>query len=648
MVLSVKEEGMKQVPWFSLTEWYQVYKQIYSNDTVEQTKACDTLLAWKARMPKLPLGVDCTLSIVQVCLRDREWSPKINNGELPISYENDLSLMYSTTIMRFLNHISNIGHTKHTSLFQIAKQLNIPEWIVNLRHDTAHGHELPSIGVLRIAINILLTWLHEEYWATEVKRMEQSVVTAESVKEVEETEEIQEFSDLIELWTAVNLYIHAGYNLVSDIPDPRLKETLQDLHLYAASLLQQNNENIENDKDNYTEIATDGIKKDKKYKLVTAKLILLSEISRYLNKKSIPNKKDIVYNALVNSEAFLPSKDTLHIFVQEERTVTDLENHILPLDMITFWTDIIFLLYEKEMMETIILELLNLINNEQVTKDRKLLASLWISSICYSFVKLDAAHCIARALEYELQVTEKRLPPKTFQLKVKEETDRTYPHLKDVFWFNLSSIVLPCLTDVNFVSKFILNANELSMKFILPMLELISPKLDEERKQLLLNLINISVTGNITNDENFTQYQNIFTLKDICNQHDHILDLDNVQNESKSATSHFLTDEKVRTQCWKLPSTNLQWVNCPIGLLPWQIDSMQVLNPLKKISQKYNVLALESEITPGIIDNKDLKMKSQINWNNVLRKKKRSKRKYERRNADIIINRALETAKKQK
>ncbi|XP_043249297.1 ribosomal biogenesis protein LAS1L [Colletes gigas] len=648
MVFSVKEECMKQVPWFSLTEWYEVYKQIYSNDTVEQTKACDTLLAWKARMPKLPLGVDCTLSIVQVCLRDREWSPKINNGELPISYENDLSLMYSTTIMRFLNHISNLGHTKHTSLFQIAKQLNIPEWIVNLRHDTAHGHQLPSIGVLRIAINILLTWLHEEYWATEVKRMEQSMVTGESVKEVEETEEIQEFSDLIELWTAVNLYIHAGYNLVSDIPDPRLKETLQDLHLYASSLLEQNNENIENDKDNYRQDATDGIKKDKKYKLVTAKVILLSEISRYLNKKSIPNKKDIVYNALLNSEAFLPSKDILQIFVQKETTVTDLENHILPLDMISFWKDIIFLLYEKEMMETIILELLNLMNNEQVTKDRKLLASLWISSICYSFVKLDAAHCIARTLEYELQVAEKRLPPKTFQLKVKEETDHTYPHLKDVFWFNLSSVVLPCLTDVNFVLKFILNANELSMKFILPMLELTSPKLDEERKQLLLNLINISVTGNTTNDENFTQYQNIFTLKDICNQHDRILDLDNEQNKSKGTTSHFLSDEKVRTQCWKLPSTNYHWVNCPIGLLPWQIDSMQVLNPLKKISQKYNVLALESEITPGIIDSKDLKMKSKINWNNVLRKKKRSKRKYERRNADIIINRALETAKKQK
>lgn len=65
--------------------------------------------------------------------------------------------------------------------------------------------------------------LKEEYWAAEAKRMEECIVTVESIKEAQETDEIQEFSDLIELWTAVSLYIHVGYYLVSDIPDPQLK-----------------------------------------------------------------------------------------------------------------------------------------------------------------------------------------------------------------------------------------------------------------------------------------------------------------------------------------------------------------------------------------------------------------------------------------
>jgi len=111
------------------------------------------------RIPKLPVGVDCTLSILQVCICDRKWTSEMNDM-LPMSYENDLSLMYSTAIMRFLNHICNIGYTKEASLFKIANQLKIPEWIVNLRHQAAHGYQLPSISVLRIAINVLFEWLH--------------------------------------------------------------------------------------------------------------------------------------------------------------------------------------------------------------------------------------------------------------------------------------------------------------------------------------------------------------------------------------------------------------------------------------------------------------------------------------------------------
>ena len=644
MALSVKQEGSKQVPWFSLTEWHQVYKEIYSNDTAEQTKAYKMLLAWKARMPKLPVGVDCTISIMQVCLRDLEWTPKIDNGELPISYENDLCLMYSTTIMRFLNHISNIGHTKQTSLFQIAKQLNIPEWIVDLRHDTAHGYELPSIGVLRIAINILLTWLHEEYWGAEAKRMEEYIVAEESVKEAEE--EIQQFSDLIELWTAVSLYIHAGYYLVADLPDSELEETLQDLRSYAISSEDSNEGDI--DEDNYAEVANDGIKKDKKYTLLTARTVLLSEISRYLNKKSVPNKKDIVCDALFNSEAFLPSEDIFSIFVREESTGNELKDDLLPLDMMRFWKDIIFLLLERGMMEAVIFELLRLIDNEEENKHKRLLASLWISSISYAFVKLDAAHCISRTLEYQLEEAQMKLLPKTFELKVKEETDNAYPRLKRVLWFDLSHIVLPCLTDTNFVSKLILNVNEFYIKFILPVLELISPKMDEQSRESLLSLVNIYALGKVGGEASNEQKET-FTLGDIRKEWgDSGINTDSEDSESKSRVPRFLTDEKVRNPHWKLALANYRWGDCPVGLLPWQVDSLEMLRPLETVPRKRIVPSLDSEIIPGVINSEDLKMQSQINWDDVLRKKKRLKRKHERRNADVIVNRALETAKKRK
>ncbi|EFN87753.1 LAS1-like protein [Harpegnathos saltator] len=224
MALSGKSRNVKLVPWFSLAEWHDAYKKIYSNDTAEQTKAYETLLAWKARIPKLPIGVDNTLSILQVCLRDRDWTSKIDNRELPMYCENDLSLMYSTAIMRFLNHISSIEHMKQTSLFRIAKQLKIPEWIVGLRHNAAHGHELQPLGVLRIAINVLLEWLHEEYWAPEASAMEKRYAKKDNtLEEEEDLNNIQAFGDLIELWTSVGLYVHAGYKFVLDLPDENLQ-----------------------------------------------------------------------------------------------------------------------------------------------------------------------------------------------------------------------------------------------------------------------------------------------------------------------------------------------------------------------------------------------------------------------------------------
>lgn len=313
---------------------------------------------------------------------------------------------------------------------------------------------------------------------------------------------------------------------------------------------EQSNEDTENDKNNYTDAVNDDIRQDKKYTLETARTVLLSEISRYLNRKSIPHKKDIVCNALFNTEAFLPSQDTLLIFTQRKNNRNELEDNILPLDMIKFWKDIIFLLYEKEMMEELILGLLKLTNNEEIDKSKRLLAALWISSLSYCFLKLDYAHCISRTLEYQLEKMQKRLSPTVFELKVKEETDRTYPYLKDILSFNLSDVVPSCLTDINFISKFILNANEFSAKFISPILELVSPKIDKENKQLLLNLVNIYTIGKPTDNKSIKEYEKTFTVEDIQGG-EYRLNENNEENQTENKIINFLVDKKIRNSYWK-------------------------------------------------------------------------------------------------
>ncbi|GAB1869610.1 Ribosomal biogenesis protein LAS1L [Camponotus japonicus] len=657
MASSAKRDDIKQVPWFSLTEWHNVYRQIYSNDAIEQMKAYEALLAWKARMPKLPVGVDCTLSILQVCLRDREWTSKIDNGELPMYCENDLSLMYSTTIMRFLNHFCNIGHTKQTSLFQIAKHLRIPEWIVSLRHQAAHGCELPSIGVLRIAINILLHWLHDEYWAAEARTIEKCYMKeANMLEEKEELEEIQAFTDLIELWTAVSLYIDAGYKLVSNLPEVQLREVLQDLWTYMLS--QYYGKTADND-DKYIFIHGKTIKIDKEYNLKDAKALLLSEISMHLTESksliTIPKKSDIICNVLLKNEAFLPNIDVIQIFQQKGKKNIDLKRKTLPPDMLRFWKDIIFLLHNKKILDILTSKLLSIINQEQESKERRTLATLWMSSIIYSFIQLDLAQNISRTMEYKQTKEGIKLVAKSvLNQHLKEFVHHNHPYLRNVLWLDISSTIPYFLTDINFLSKLLLHINEFSARLIEPILKFVSPKIKVQTTKHLLNLLKIYTFQKYNNEDsnNDVCEQKIFTVEDF--------DASSIRNEAKiykkqcatkTKDTYLLTDQIIRNLHWKPASFDTllphQWIECPIGLLPWQMDSLKSLEPLEELNpSKHPVSSLDSQIIAGIINRKSLKMQSRIKWDKLLRKKRRIERKHDRDITDIIMNRALEIAKK--
>lgn len=39
----------------------------------------------------------------------------------------------------------------------------------------------------------------------------------------EQESRVQDFTDITELWTAVSLYVNAGYTLVSDLPETQLR-----------------------------------------------------------------------------------------------------------------------------------------------------------------------------------------------------------------------------------------------------------------------------------------------------------------------------------------------------------------------------------------------------------------------------------------
>ncbi|KAK0084144.1 hypothetical protein PV325_007521 [Microctonus aethiopoides] len=617
MALFTKSEGFRRVPWFSLTEWHQAYKNIYSNNTAEQTEGYKTLLIWKTRMPKLPVGVECTLSLIQVCLRDREWVPKINSGEMPMYYENDLCLMYSTTIMRFLNQISNIGHTKQTSLFQIAKQLRIPEWIVNLRHDAAHSHELPAIGLLRMAANMLLTWLHDEYWAAEGQAFEEQFTKESEINETEDVES-QTLIDLVELWMAIGLYIEAGYTSVSDLPDNHLQDTLNELMIQVKKL---------------QDVSSD----------------LCSKISTFLSRKNITfDKKQILINFLINSVVFLPTSESSKLFTQYSNFVDDCTADAqLPLSMIKFWQDFIHMLHEKKMLELLTLKLLEFINSLNEDNHRRLHAALWINSIAQGLIKLKIGQRNAQTLEHSYDEKNKRMTPKLMKRKLREKIHNENPELDNALCFNVTEDIPAMFMDVNFVRDIAFNPNDLTIKFLGPLLDLITPRMEMKNKQSLLQLVRIYTMNNIINNDNKAKDDTIHTINDVVDIGNGQLSKDNCHENEEQDQMVELADTKIRNNSWELPSSNYDWNICAFGVLPWQIDSIELLHSTD-ISPRLRCPDAITNIVPGYVDSKHLSSSSKVNWEKVLRKKQRTKRKKQKGDGDVMMNRAMEIVKRKK
>ena len=76
-----------------------------------------------------------------------------------------LRLCYGTAFCRFVTGLvdsEQMGRVK-ISMFVKAQEIGIPASFVELRHEIAHA-ELPSLVVLRRAVERSMTWLWDDYW----------------------------------------------------------------------------------------------------------------------------------------------------------------------------------------------------------------------------------------------------------------------------------------------------------------------------------------------------------------------------------------------------------------------------------------------------------------------------------------------------
>ncbi|KAI4470479.1 hypothetical protein MML48_1g05889 [Holotrichia oblita] len=210
MALSQKHSGKILVPWYSSHEWKYVYSLIYSETSTQsdKKKALEILQIWKIRMPILFAGLEGTLIILNAMLHDGTTFTK-----------DQLSSFYALAIMRFLN-LCAANSDQQGTFFRIAKERNLPEWLVSIRHDLAHSQKQSSLFMLRKGIEYCFEWLKYEYWELQDRKITDflvSTVTSDDIEDKIHLYTIEQIPNLyVVKWEPVFQYL-SDYNMLMNI-----------------------------------------------------------------------------------------------------------------------------------------------------------------------------------------------------------------------------------------------------------------------------------------------------------------------------------------------------------------------------------------------------------------------------------------------
>ncbi|XP_015379520.1 PREDICTED: uncharacterized protein LOC107173474 isoform X2 [Diuraphis noxia] len=189
MALQNSSNEIIVTPWSSDSEWQSLRQDIFGNkDTSNYKQALRKLLLWKSRGKSLCRGLYCTEIILQVIVKDVYFY----EVEEPTN-ESDLIRLYSMAIMKFVNLTADIiGKGPQKSMYYRASRLQLPSWLIDMRHKISHDQDLPTLKSLRVAMEFALEWLQIHYWNND----ENFLVIPKKVH----IQVVYEFKDLLEFY----------------------------------------------------------------------------------------------------------------------------------------------------------------------------------------------------------------------------------------------------------------------------------------------------------------------------------------------------------------------------------------------------------------------------------------------------------------
>ncbi|XP_032332045.1 ribosomal biogenesis protein LAS1L isoform X9 [Camelus ferus] len=176
------------VAWLSKAEWDQVTVYLFCDDHKLQRYALNRITVWRSRLGnELPLAVASTADLVRCKLMD------VTGG----LGTDELRLLYGMALVRFVNLISE-RKTKFVKLPLkfLAQEVNIPDWIVELRHELTHK-KMPHINDCRRGCYFVLDWLQKTYWCRQLENSLRETWDLEEDKEETDEEDQEEDKNIV-------------------------------------------------------------------------------------------------------------------------------------------------------------------------------------------------------------------------------------------------------------------------------------------------------------------------------------------------------------------------------------------------------------------------------------------------------------------
>ncbi|XP_013183877.1 uncharacterized protein LOC106129757 [Amyelois transitella] len=519
------------VPWYNSNEWHNVYNKIYNEDSKQE--AHNMLMIWKARCPSLPSGIESTLTLLEVHLQD------LNNFD-DITKDHFLRLAYSSAIMRFVNHMLDTETAKGSSLYHAAKNLGVPDWIIDMRHNTAHSNNLPSLDLLREASVIGLKWLQKNYW-DKYKECIQDYTTSEFTSGDVNGDKTK-LTALLNFCLSLSVCMHSKIKKLSDISDIVMRESIvNDTRDLFGDQIDLSN-------------------------LKTVSIMSLVNLMNHQSKKLLQgkNKATIVTKTLLGEDSLFLSSELVHYLSDHDFT----RRRRLNRDYMQCFELLLVFLHSNDLIFEFVMELVH-ITQEHDDKERCLLAAIWLSEIL-------------KALKKSKEFINKmnRINSNDMRSRKRKELISLYHH-----WFpndkanglllDLLKSAPNALLNINFVQTIISAYNPFLAYFVVDLLNLVEPHLPKLVKDKVCKLAHMISSPERLQTPNSNSAK-IYTVQDLECFNSDVL---NTPMEVEDTEPEWRNNEDVHVAIHSIPGTrglwnistlDCDWSVCPIGCLVQQ------------------------------------------------------------------------------